>query len=388
MIPIGAAAPDLQGERSLATTTDYQRARLLVAAVQELSTARSVEQIRAIVRAAARRVADADGATFVLRDGDHCHYVDEDAIAPLWKGQRFPIELCVSGQAMLTGAPIVIPDITLDARIPQEAYRPTFVRSLVMVPIRQADPIGAIGAYWATHHDATPEEVELLQALADSTAVALENARSIEALEQSRLETLQRLALAGEFRDDDTFHHTQRVAHTAAMIASQLGLPAREVALIRQSAALHDIGKLAVPDAILLKPGRLTRDEFEQVMGHAEAGWRILDGSRSAALTLAAEIALTHHERWDGSGYPHGKGRDEIPLSGRVVAVADVFDSLTHERPYKSAWSVGAAVAEIDGLRGKQFDPDVVDAFHALNPGNLVNGPDTGTGAAAAVRLL
>jgi signal transduction histidine kinase/DNA-binding NarL/FixJ family response regulator len=156
---------------------------VLIQAVKQLSLARSVEAIAEIVRQAARQINQADGATFVLRDGDHCHYVDEDAIAPLWKGLKFPLETCISGWAMLHKAPAVIPDIYLDPRIPHDAYRPTFVKSLVMVPIRGEAPIGAIGNYWATTHHATPDEVELIQALADSTSLAFENVALVQGLE-------------------------------------------------------------------------------------------------------------------------------------------------------------------------------------------------------------
>lgn len=168
----------------------------LVSAVQELSLARSVPAIQEIVRHAAREIANADGATFVLRDQDKCFYADEDAIAPLWKGQRFPLSACISGWAMLNRQPAVIPDIYVDPRIPVDAYRPTFVKSLVMVPIRLAAPIGAIGTYWATPHHAPAEEVELLQALANTTAVAMENVQVYAELERrvaQRTEQLEAL---------------------------------------------------------------------------------------------------------------------------------------------------------------------------------------------------
>jgi PAS domain S-box-containing protein len=156
----------------------------LVEAVQRLSLARELDEVQAIVRKAGRALAGADGATFVLRDDDHCFYADEDAIAPLWKGQRFPIETCISGWVMLNREAAVIEDIYVDSRIPHDAYRPTFVKSLAMVPIRTLDPIGAIGNYWAERHRPGDEELELLQALADSTAVALENIRVYRELEQ------------------------------------------------------------------------------------------------------------------------------------------------------------------------------------------------------------
>lgn len=155
----------------------------LVTAVQELSQARTLPAIIDIVRHAARELTGADGATFVLREGDKCSYVDEDAIGPLWKGQRFPLSACISGWSMLNRQPAVIPDIYADSRIPADAYRPTFVKSLVMVPIRTASPIGAIGNYWASPHHAAPEEVELLQALANTTSVALENVQVYVELE-------------------------------------------------------------------------------------------------------------------------------------------------------------------------------------------------------------
>lgn len=157
---------------------------LLVDVVQKLSLARGLDAIVDIVRKAARQLTGCDGATFVLRDGPYCYYVDEDAISPLWKGQRFPLETCISGWAMLNSQSAVIPDIYADARIPHAAYRPTFVHSLAMVPIRSLSPIGAIGNYWASHHECTPQELMLLEALANTTAVAMENVEVYQNLER------------------------------------------------------------------------------------------------------------------------------------------------------------------------------------------------------------
>jgi len=166
--------------------------------VQRLSLARALPEIQEIVRAAARRLTGADGASVVLRDGDLCFYADEDAISPLWRGQRFPMSSCVSGWAMLNRRPAVIPDIYADERVPHEAYRPTFVKSLAIVPIRQQDPIGAIGNYWAHRHEPTTREIALLQALADCTAVAIENVRVHEELERAHRETMRRVTAAAE----------------------------------------------------------------------------------------------------------------------------------------------------------------------------------------------
>src|ERR1700731_3852664 len=156
---------------------------------------------------AGRRLTGADGATFVLRDGKDCFYADEDAISPLWKGQRFPLETCISGWAMLHRRQAAIADIYKDPRVPHDAYRTTFVKSLAVVPIRQLRPIGAIGTYWASTHEATEHELVLLQALADSTAVAIENVYTYQHIEAARLETLHRPALAAEDSGDGPCEH-------------------------------------------------------------------------------------------------------------------------------------------------------------------------------------
>ena len=183
------------------------------------------------------------------------------------------------------------------------------------------------------------------------------------ALEEARLEVLERLALAAEYRDDSTGEHTRRVGRLAADIASRLDLPESTVELIRLAAPLHDVGKIAVPDSILAKTDALTPDELEALKVHTTVGAEILGRSRSELLLMSEEIALTHHEWWDGSGYPSGLRGEQIPLSGRIAAVADAFDTLTHRQPSKPPWPVDRAVAEIERLRGRQFDPRVVDAF-------------------------
>jgi putative two-component system response regulator len=146
-------------------------------------------------------------------------------------------------------------------------------------------------------------------------------------------------------------------------MAEGLGLSIDLVSTLRLAAPLHDVGKVAMPDGILLKPGPLTPDEFERIKTHTITGARLLSGSRCDVTKVAEEVALNHHERWDGTGYPNGLREVEIPISGRIVSVADVFDALTHERPYKSAWSVADAVVEIESQAAHQFDPDVVEAF-------------------------
>jgi putative two-component system response regulator len=183
------------------------------------------------------------------------------------------------------------------------------------------------------------------------------------ALEDAQIEIIERLAVAAEFRDDNTGQHTQRVGQTAALVAQRLGWSDTQVNLIRRAAPLHDVGKIGISDHILLKPGRLSPEEFEVIRMHTSIGARILSGSRFPLLQMAEQIALTHHERWDGDGYTPGLRHDAIPLPGRIVAVADVFDALTQQRPYKPAWPLSEAFAEIERQRGHQFDPRVAEAF-------------------------
>jgi PAS domain S-box-containing protein len=193
-------------------------------------------------------------------------------------------------------------------------------------------------------------------------------------LEEARAETLHRLAIAAEYRDDDTSEHTQRVGALAAEIAVRLAWDAEQITLLREAAPLHDVGKLAISDTILLKPGKLTLEEYAVMKTHALLGARLLAGSSSPVLQMASVIAGSHHERWDGGGYPAGLAGEVIPGVGRVVAVADVFDALTHDRPYKSAWSVADAIAEIRRGSESQFDPRVVSAFLATQAEAVV-GP-------------
>jgi putative two-component system response regulator len=203
-------------------------------------------------------------------------------------------------------------------------------------------------------------------------------------LEAARLEMLDRLALAAEYRDDATGQHAERIGRTSELLALALGLGPAESALIGQAARLHDIGKIGVSDELLLKPGAYTARDVAAMEKHAAIGARILSGSTNELLTVAEQIALTHHERWDGNGYPHRLAGEAIPLPGRIVTVADVFDALTHRRPYKEPWPVAAAMREILAETGTKFDPAVIAAFTQLDHASLVQGADGSVDAVAA----
>jgi putative two-component system response regulator len=184
-------------------------------------------------------------------------------------------------------------------------------------------------------------------------------------LEESLTEVLARLAHVAEYRDDETGQHARRVGLVASGIARDLGFPDDQVELIRWAAPLHDVGKIAIPDHILRKPGTLTPEEFEIIKGHTTIGARILSEGHSQVLRMAAEIALTHHERWDGTGYPHQLKGDAIPLPGRIVAVADAFEAMVGLRAFRKGRPIEQAVGEIRRCAGTQFDPRVVEAFLA-----------------------
>ena len=247
-----------------------------------------------------------------------------------------------------------------------------FWNELTMAPVRDDD--GRLTHYIGIQTEVTArvlaEEAlrrandELERRVAARTA-ALTDANA--ALVAAQYETLDRLARAAEARDDDTGQHTVRVGATSALLARELGWPVAEAERLGRAAVLHDVGKIGIPDGVLLKPGRLDAAELAVMRAHTTAGAAILAGSTQDVLRLAEEVALTHHERWDGGGYPRGLAGAAISLAGRVVAVADVFDALTHARPYKAAWPVADAVAEIARQTGRQFDPAVVAAFLALH---------------------
>lgn len=349
-------------------TIFYSTAKRLLTVVQSLSTARDLVTIMDIVRHAVRDLTGSDGATFVLRDDDHCWYAEEDAISPLWKGRRFPINVCISGWVMLNREPAIIADIYEDSRIPIDAYRETFVKSLVTVPIKTTNPIGAIGCYWKDRHITSYDEINILQILADTAAISMDNinyqnniaAQALQ-LEKAMDDTLLAIAKMVEQKDLYTSGHQQRVANIGRAIGEEIGLEKACCDMIYRAGVVHDIGKIGIPSELLSKPAELSAEEFNLIKTHSEAGYQILKNIN--LLIPIANIILQHHERLDGSGYPMGIGGDEILFEAQILSVADVFESMTSHRPYRPALGREAALEELITKKGKLYSPTIVDAL-------------------------
>lgn len=339
----------------------------------------------------ARALVRAQGGSLYLRDGDRLNFVvfQNDVISPppastdansKLSGISIPLTTkSMAGYVGVTGNVINIEDVydlppnspfSFDSSFDQRNnYRS---RSMLIVPMR--DPSGAVigvvqlinaldEAGFVTTFDSQDEPLCL--SLASQAAVAVRNAAFTEKLKNAYLDTIFRLALTVEYRDEDTANHLHRISNYTAIIAEGLGLSTNLIQNLRYASPMHDIGKICIPDAILNKPGRLTKAEFEEIKKHTIIGAKILSQSESEILKISEEIALSHHEMFNGKGYPHGLKGSQAPLSGQIVAVADVFDALTSKRCYKKAYSVERALDIMRKERGEHFQPDCLDAFFA-----------------------
>lgn len=297
-----------------------------------------------------------------------------DAKTALAQYQLIKPDLIIFGQ--LTGCSLDEFSAHLQALDPSTALPPIF---LINNQLAHIPPIN-VGAKDFINSPVNPEEFlyrlhhliinELsAQESACYTQTILDTVQERnEELKESQLEIIECLGYAAEFRDSETGMHTIRVGHYSACLAKAMGMNDREAEKLLYSAPMHDVGKIGIPDAILLKPARLEGKEWEIMKQHTLMGERILSRSKNKLLQQAGIIALSHHEKWDGSGYPKGLSGSDIHLYGRIVAIVDVFDALTMERPYKKAWSIESAVAFINSESGKHFDPSLVELFNDFLP--------------------
>jgi putative two-component system response regulator len=269
------------------------------------------------------------------------------------------------------GVPSAIPMLGLTADPTPEGRARVAALGVQDVAVRPIDPVEL-----RLRLDNMLTGARLRQLLSDRSTRLTEALRDHTAETDTVRESLSALAAMADFHDDDSDSHAQRVGCVAAAVARALGLSESSVVMMRAAAPLHDIGKVGISRRILLKPGKLTPPEWMHMMQHVDIGGQILATARSPVLRLAGEIARNHHERWDGSGYTAGLAGEEIPISGRIVAVADVWDTLTHNRPYRKAWDPQRALAEIRDQAAAHFDPRVVEAFCSLDLETLAEVED------------
>lgn len=282
---------------------------------------------------------------------------------------QIPIDSGLVGAAYHSGEAILIDDAYNDSRFNPEVDQKTGYRtkSILCIPIRN-DEQEVVGVYQAVNKQTSPsrfteKDVTYLSLAATYTGQSMEKAILYSELIESQKEMILTMGNIGESRSRETGQHVKRVAAYSYLIAKGCGLSEEEARLIELASPMHDIGKVAVPDAILNKPGKLTDIEFNKMKEHAEIGYSIFRKSKRRILQAAALIARDHHEKWDGSGYPAGRSGTDIHLYGRIVAIADVFDALGSERPYKAAWPLEKILELFRYEKGKHFDPVLVDVF-------------------------
>lgn len=257
--------------------------------------------------------------------------------------------------------PLLPPVVVLTAQIGRDFLLKAFekgARDYLTKPFDVVELLARVRNLLAAH---------LAHKLIHNQKAALESIvqQRTEEIRRTRLQIVQRLGRAAEFRDNETGLHVVRMSKIAVVLAHAAGWDEAQCELLLHAAPLHDIGKIGIPDAILLKPGKLTPEEFEVIKTHTTIGAKIIEGDESGLLSMAHDIVLGHHEKWDGSGYPYGRRGNDISLTGRIAALADVFDALTSARPYKKAWSLEEATSHIQKSAGSHFDPDLVDLFMA-----------------------
>ena len=273
----------------------------------------------------------------------------------------------VVGKALLAKEVQIVVDAYKDFRFNASVDKQTgyVTKNIVAVPLLNhlGEPIGVFQALNKREGVFSNIDAELLILIGNYASVSLENAILHEKLRTSQAKIINKLTEAAEFKDNETSAHTKRVGLYSEIVAQTLGLDETFSKLIRLTAPMHDIGKIGISDAIIKKTGALTPEEFALVKTHAMIGYNLLKDPEDEVLTMAANIARDHHEKIAGGGYPDGKKGEEISLEGRIVAIADVFDALTSQRPYKQPWSLERSLEYIKQRKGTQFDPDVADAF-------------------------
>ncbi len=353
-----------------------------------LSSVHDLEKLLDLILREARRLTQADAGTLYLVK-DHkltfkvsqCQSlsdrVGEESVRRMYQAYEMPISReSIAGYAALTKRILNIPNVKDSP--PQASYRynPAWderteynTQSMMVIPLldREDEVVGVLQLINALREGRVvpflPEYEKFASSLASQAAVAIENAELTEDLKQAHLDTLFRLGVAAEYRDKETANHIKRMSHYCAMIAEGLGWSVEDVNRLRWSSLMHDVGKLGIPDAILQKPGRLTAEERRIMEYHTVIGGNILRGSEAPVLKQSRIVALTHHEKFDGTGYPRGLRGEEIPIEGRITILADVFDALSSKRIYKEALVEEEVLCILGEGQDSFFDPKILNIF-------------------------
>ncbi len=340
----------------------YDKVRRLLSSASLIAREKNPSVLVPLLADLARELLEADRCSLFLYDKEK-----RTLYTLLAHGEariEVPSDKGIVGHVFLSGEPLLIRSAYEDPRFNPEVDRQTGYRTKNILAVPLFDGKGGVMGVFEVinklYGDFTQEDMELLELLAGYAGSAVENAMLYERIRQAYEETINRLSFAAEYKDPETYNHIVRIGLMAELMAKKLGLEEEYCYHIKLSAPMHDIGKIGIPDAILLKKGKLEGEEWEIMKRHTIIGYEILKDSESELLQMAARIALEHHEKYDGTGYPFGKKGEDIYLPARITAVADVFDALTSERPYKPAWSVEETIKYIQNLSGTHFDPRLV----------------------------
>lgn len=375
----------------------HEQIKMLSRIGAALTSEHDLNKLLELIVREARALTNADAGSLYIKEKDYLQFVvsQNETLAKrlrdrgmvMEKFKPFPLEISnksIAGYVAKNAKVLNIPDVRKIPKKRPYSWNPSFdekndyyTKSMLSVPMidQREQVIGVlqlINAQKGDRMDAPLKEraivfddlqVELVKSLASQAAVAITNARLTADIKQAYLDTIYRLSVAAEYKDQDTASHIKRMSLYSRILAAEMGMSDREVELVLYASPMHDVGKLGVPDAILLKPGPLDDDEWKVMQNHTIYGAKILEGSDSEILEYSRVIALSHHEKWNGKGYPNKLKGEDIPLTGRIVAMADVFDALTSQRPYKKAWSLEEAKAEIIKDSGSHFDPKLGECF-------------------------
>ncbi len=345
--------------------TDREKLKILLSKAQEINSEQDTDKLLILLSDLARDMIEADRCSLFLLDEEKnelwtkvAHGVDRI---------RVPSDKGFVGWVATHGEPLIVEDAYKDPRFNPEVDRETGyrTRNVLSVPLfnRKGKVLGVFQAVNKKEGSFSKEDVELLSLLAKFASSAVETSILQTKIKEAYREAIMKLSHAAEYKDPETFNHIVRVGMFAKLMGEALGLDKQVCEDLMLAAPMHDVGKIGIPDAILQKRGKLTEEEWEVMKQHTIIGYNILKSSKSELLQMAALVALDHHEKWDGSGYPYGKKGEEISLWGRITSIADVFDALMSKRPYKDPWPLEKTVDYMKSQREKAFDPEILDLF-------------------------